>query len=119
MTPGRRVATKSAGEIPAMMTSIVLAAVLSATMVPPGGTVVNHGSPGTYTQPVIRRYERYDEDRSRRLAWERYCRQLDGLWQEYRAAGSTREAFETYQLEAARAKRDYVYGDPYLAPVLP
>lgn len=102
-----------------MLSSFVLSFALSATMVPPGGEVVNHGSPGTYTQPVLRRFERYEEDRSRRLAWDRYCRRLDNLWKEFRAAGSTKEAWDTYIYEAGNAKRDYVYDDPYLAPVVP
>ncbi|HTN74562.1 MAG TPA: hypothetical protein VL096_04920 [Pirellulaceae bacterium] len=102
-----------------MLSSIVMSVVLNAVMVPPGEAVVNHGSPGTYTQPVLRRYERYEEDNGRRLAWDRYTRRLDNLWKQFRADGSTKEAFETYKAEAAKAKRDYVYADPYLAPVLP
>lgn len=102
-----------------MLSGLVLMAAMNATMVPPGQQVVNHGQPGHYTQPVLRRYERYEEDYGRRLAWERYCRRLDILWKEFRDAGSTPAAWETYTLEVERAKRDYVYADPYLAPVLP
>jgi hypothetical protein len=102
-----------------MLSGLVLMAAMNATMVPPGYEVVNHGSPGQYTQPVLRRYERFPEDYGRRMAWERYCRKLDLLWKAYRDAGSTPEAWEIYTAEVARAKRDYVYADPYLAPVLP
>lgn len=102
-----------------MVSSLVLMIATSATMVPPGYPTANHGSPGTYTQPVIRRYERFEEDYSRRLAWERHTRRLDNLWRDFRDAGSTPEAFDKYQAEAAKAKRDYVFADPYLAPVLP
>lgn len=102
-----------------MMTSIVMSVVLSAAMVPPGAEVANNGSPGTSTQPVLRRFERYDVDRGRRLAWERHNRRLDSLWRQFREAGSTTEAWETYLVEAEKAKRDYVFADPYLAPVLP
>ncbi len=102
-----------------MLTNIVMSVVMSAAMVPPGYPVANHGSPGTYTQPVLRSYERYEEDHGRRLAYDRYVRKLDSLWKDFRDAGSTKEAFETYKLEAGKAKRDYVYADPYLAPVSP
>jgi hypothetical protein len=40
------------------------------------------------------------------------------LWQQYRDAGSSPAAWEVYKLEALRAKRDYVFADPYLAPVV-
>lgn len=102
-----------------MLSSVVLSLAMSATMVPPGYPVANHGSPGVSTQPVIRVYERHPEDYGRRVSWERYCRRLDVLWAQFRAAGSTPEAWDTYKLEAARAKRDHVFADPYLAPVLP
>jgi hypothetical protein len=101
-----------------MLSGLVLMAAMNATMVPPGYPVVNHGAPGHYTQPVLRRYERFEEDYGRRMAWERYCRRLDVLWQQYRDAGSSPAAWEVYKLEALRAKRDYVFADPYLAPVV-
>ena len=102
-----------------MLSGLVLMIAASATMVPPGYSAENNGSRGVYTQPVIRRYERFEEDYSRRLAWERYCRRLDNLWKDFRDAGSTPEAFDKYQREAGIAKRDYVFADPYLVPVLP
>lgn len=102
-----------------MLSSLVIAIAASTVSVPPGYPVVQHGSPGQYGQPVIRRYERFEEDYSRRMAWERYCRRLDAAWRQFRDAGSTPEAWDQYKLEASRAKRDYVYQDPYLVPVLP
>lgn len=45
------------------------------------------------------------------LLWKAYCLQLDRLWAEYRAAGSTPASFRHYQSAAAQAKRRYVYGD--------
>jgi hypothetical protein len=102
-----------------MITGLVLMAAINATAVPPGRLVENHGAPGQYMQPVLRTYERYEEDFGRRQAWERYNRRLDLLWRNFREAGSTPEAWETYKAEVARAKRDYVFADPYLAPVLP
>jgi hypothetical protein len=104
-----------------MLTSIVFAAVMSATMVDPsrGEQVESHGSPGTFTQPVVRRYERFGIDNSRRTAWDRYCVELDELWREFREAGSTPAAFRTYMDKANRLKSRYVHDDPYLMPVLP
>jgi len=52
-----------------------------------------HFASGALSAPVIRHFERRDEDDYRRANWERFCGQLDRAWAEYRNAGSTREAF--------------------------
>ena len=102
-----------------MLSAWALSLALSTTSVPPGYPVVNHAQVGHYTQPTIRRYERYEEDHGRRLAWEAYSLELDKAWKEYRAAGSTAEAFATYKKVAGQAKTRYIYQDPYYAPILP
>lgn len=66
---------------------------------------------------VIRTFERREEDNARRDNYKDYCAKLDAAWREYRAAGSTPEAFAAYQVKAAEAKRDYVVADPYLVPI--
>ena len=101
-----------------MISAFVLSVAMSSTMVPPGEEVVNHAHPGHYAQPTIRIFERRSEDNDRRLAWNAYCRDLDQLWSDYRAAGSTPAAFRAYLSSAAQAKRRYVFGDPYLAPIV-
>jgi hypothetical protein len=98
-----------------MLTGLFLAA--AATMVPPGEAVVDHSQPYHYTQPTIRRFVGWQDDMNRRLAWEAYCDELRELWSTYRQNNSTPEAFFTYKRAAAEAKRRYVYGDPWLAPV--
>jgi len=90
---------------------------VSATALPPGVPVANHASPGKYAQPTIRRFERAEVDNERRVAWEAYVAHLDTLWAQYRAAGSTPDAFRLYQDSAMAAKRRYVYQDPYLTAV--
>lgn len=100
-----------------MLQAFTMSLALSAVAVPPGEQVENHGGPTKYTQPTVRRNERRTVDQARRLSWEGYCRELDRLWVDYRAAGSTAEAFETYKASAREAKRRYVYGDPYLLPI--
>jgi hypothetical protein len=102
-----------------MLSGIVISIALSTTMVPPGAMVENHGAPGHFTQPTIRRFERRQEDNDRGLAWVAYCKELEQLWNEYREAGSTPRAWREYNAAAAEAKRRYVYADPYLAPVTP
>ena len=102
-----------------MISAWALSLAMSTTSVPPCCPVVNHAQPGHYAQPTIRRYERYDEDHARRLAWEAYCQELDKAWKEYRAAGSTSEAMQTYKKMAGQAKTRYIYNDPYYAPILP
>ena len=81
--------------------------------------MANHGQVGHYTQPTIRRYERYPVDHARRVAWEAYCKELDAAWKVYRAAGSTPEAFLKYKTAAGQAKTRYVYQDPYYAAIEP
>lgn len=103
--------------IPSMLTGLVLSMAISATALPPGVPVANHGGPGKYTQPTIRRFERREVDDERRAAWNTYVSQLDALWDQYRAAGSTPDAFQQYQDSAMAAKRRYVYQDPYLTAV--
>jgi hypothetical protein len=102
-----------------MLTGIVLTVAMSATMVPPGGLVVNHAQPAHYGQPTIRTFERRAVDDLRRARWDAYVEELDGLWKQYRADGSTPVAWEFYKRAAADAKTRYVFGDPYLAPVVP
>jgi hypothetical protein len=48
------------------------------------------------------------------LLWRAYCQEVDRLWMEYQATGSTDEGFEKYQAAASEAKRRYVYGDTSL-----
>jgi hypothetical protein len=101
-----------------MVSTSVLALALSATAVPPGQPVVNHAHPAHSAQPTIRVFERRGEDRDRRLAWDVYCRELDQLWADYRAAGSTPAAWRKYIDDAGQAKRRYVFQDPYLMPIV-
>jgi hypothetical protein len=70
-------------------------------------------------QPVIRRCERCPVDRARKQAWLAYCRELDKAWVDYRGAGSTPEALETYRKVVSQAKTRYIYQDPYYTPILP
>jgi len=101
-----------------MISAFVLSMAMSTTMVPPGEEVVNHAHPAHYAQPTIRVFERRAEDTDRKLRWIAYCRELDQLWGDYRAAGSTPAAWRKYVDEAGQAKRRYVIGDPYLAPIV-
>jgi hypothetical protein len=101
-----------------MLSAMLLSVALSSTMVPPGEEVVNHAHPGHYAQPTIRNFERRGEDTDRKIAWQSYCRELDQLWAEYRAAGSTPAAWRKYSQAAGQAKRRYVFNDPYLAPIV-
>lgn len=70
-------------------------------------------------QPTIRRCERCPVDQARKQAWLAYCRELDRAWADYRAAGSTAEALQTYKQVVGQAKTRYVFQDPYYAPILP
>ena len=101
-----------------MVSAFLLSVAVSSTMVPPGEEVVNHAHPGHYAQPTIRNFERRAEDNDRKIAWKSYCKELDQLWSEYRAAGSTPAAWRKYVSAAGQAKRRYVFGDPYLAPIV-
>src|SRR5262245_42767123 len=100
------------------MMTLVLSMAMSATMVQPGEQVVNHAHPGHYAQPTIRVFERRAEATDRKIAWRAYCQALAQLWAEYRAAGSTPVAWRKYVAAAGQAKRRYVFGDPYLAPIV-
>jgi len=91
----------------------------TATLVPPDELTDNHAHPYHWGQPVIQRFERKPDDDERKLSWEAYVVELDGLWKTYRAAGSTRRAFDKYTEALGQAKRRYVYNDFYLKPVLP
>jgi hypothetical protein len=101
-----------------MLSAMLLSVALSSTMVPPCEEVVNHAHPGHYAQPTIRIFERRPEDTDRKISWQAYCRELDQLWAEYRAAGSTPAAWRSYVQAAGQAKRRYVFNDPYLAPIV-
>lgn len=101
-----------------MLPALVLSLALSTTAVPPGEYVENHASPGKFAQPTIRRFERQEEDNDRRAAWVSYTKQLELLWTTYRNAGSTPAAWRKYLADASEAKRAYVWGDPYLAPIV-
>jgi hypothetical protein len=101
-----------------MISAFALSLAISATAVPPGEEVVNHAHPAHYAQPTIRTFERRAEDTDRKLAWVNYCRELDQLWLDYRTAGSTPAAWRRYVDAAGQAKRRYVIGDPYLAPIV-
>lgn len=101
-----------------MIPSVFLSLALASTMVPAGQSVVNHAHPAHSAQPTIRVFERRAEDRDRRITWEAYCQEIDQLWAEYRAAGSTPVAWRKYNAAAGQAKRRYVLQDPYLAPIV-
>ncbi|MFO0899399.1 MAG: hypothetical protein U0836_18390 [Pirellulales bacterium] len=87
---------------------------LSVLAVPPGEPVIDHNQPGQWGhQPVVRYFVRRPVDDARGHAWMIHCDVLDHLWAEYRAAGSTPQAWDIYKRKAAAAKRYYVYQDPY------
>lgn len=100
------------------MVHFVLAFAMASTAVPPGEEVEDHSQPFHYTQPELRRFERHPDDYDRRLAWESYVRELADLRKEYREEGSTSRAWRRYIRGVAEAKRRYVYGDIYLAPIV-
>ncbi|ADB14755.1 hypothetical protein Psta_0058 [Pirellula staleyi DSM 6068] len=100
--------------LPAMLISLAL----TTTAVPPGEYVENHAGVGKFAQPTIRRFERREEDRDRRAAWDSYTKELDLLWTAYRTAGSTPAAWRKYLTDANEAKRRYVWADPYLVPIV-
>ena len=100
-----------------MISAFVLTVALSTPMTPPCEVVVNHAHPAHCAQPTIRIFERRVEDQDRRAAWLAYSSELDLLWADYRAAGSTPAAFRKYLAAAGQAKRRYVFADPYLAPI--
>lgn len=102
-----------------MWSSLALSVALSAVAVPPGAPVVNHAQPAHDAQPTLRTFERRAVDDLRRMQWEAYTQELDGLWKQYRADGSTSTAWQIYKQAAADAKARYIFNDPYLAPVVP
>ena len=95
-------------------TAFVLAAAL---MVPVDERTPNHAQPYHYGQPVVRRFERQSDDDARRRGWDRYVREIDLLWQDYRSAGSTEQAWQRYLRQLAQARREYLIGDLYYLPV--
>jgi hypothetical protein len=83
------------------------------------GTGYSNGVASSLTgPPVIRVFERRAEDAERRANWNAYCRELDQLWLQYRASGSTPEAWRSYVAAADQAKLRYVSNDPYLVPIV-
>jgi hypothetical protein len=100
-----------------MVANAVLSLALASIAVPPGAPVANHAHPGHYTQPTLRAFERQPVDDFRQSQWHAFCQKLDELWLTYRAAGSTPQAWQTYKQAVAQLRRQYVYDDPYLAPV--
>ena len=82
-----------------------------------GGSAAGYAS-GVVGPPVVRVFERRAEDAERRVNWNAYCRELDQLWLQYRAAGSTPEAWRAYVVAADQAKLRYVSADPYLVPIV-
>jgi hypothetical protein len=102
-----------------MLSAWALSLTVSTTSVPPCCSLANQGHAGDCTQPTIRRFERYEEDHGRRLAWEAYSLELDKAWKAYRVAGSTDAALLIYKRVAGQAKTRYIHQDPYYAPILP
>ena len=101
-----------------MISAIMLSVALSGTAVPPWEMVENHAHPGHFAQPTVQIFARYPVDHARHLAWDAYCQELDRVWGDYRAAGSTPEAWRAYKAAAGQAKRRYVYQDPYYLPIV-
>lgn len=98
------------------LTAILIAAAAT-SFVPPNEPVVDHSQPYHYTQPTVRRFEDRRMDDQRRESYNVYVNEIDRLWQEYRLAGSTPQAFRVYQDEAAQAKTRYIYRDPWYVPI--
>jgi len=94
--------------------SIVMMAALA---VPPGERVIEHTQPYHSGQPIVRVFERRAIDEARQANWEAYVRELDDLWLDYRAAGSTARAWRNYKRAALDAKRRFVYNDPYFLAI--
>lgn len=101
-----------------MVSAWLVSMAMSTTMVPPGYPVENHAHPGHSAQPTVQLFERRMVDRARRNAWDTYCAELDQLWLEFRAAGSTPAAMADYKIKANAAKTRYLYQDPYLLPII-
>lgn len=90
----------------------------AALAVPPNEMAADHAHPGHSGQPVVRQFERRDEDEGRRLGWEGYVRELEFLWSEYRRKGSTSRAWRDYKRAVGQAKRRFIFQDPYFVPVI-
>lgn len=102
-----------------MISAWALSVVVSTTSAVPESLEGNPPVDRNVIQPIIRRCERCPVDQARKVAWLAYCRELDKAWADYRAAGSTPEAMETYKKVVGQAKTRYIYQDPYYAPILP
>ena len=100
-----------------MQLTAILIAAAATTFVPPNESVIDHSQPYHYTQPTVRRFEDRRMDDERRDNYTVYTNELELLWQEYRRAGSTPQAFRTYEREAAQAKQRYIYADPWYVPI--
>lgn len=105
-----------------MFTSVLISVALS---VPAGHSCGCDGgggylsaSGGITGSPVVRVFERRTEDAERRANWNAYCRELDQLWAQYRAAGSTPEAWRVYVGSVDQAKLRYISADPYYVPIV-
>jgi hypothetical protein len=101
-----------------MLSAWLVSLSMSTTMVPPGYPVENHAHPGHSAQPTVQLFERKSVDRSRRNAWNAYNAELDQLWADFRAAGSTPAAFADYKFKVNAAKSRYLFNDPYLLPII-
>lgn len=123
---GRWQAAKFA-EIAQMVSSVLISVALCV----PGGhpadcSCAGGGAGASYSSvygtvlhgpPIVRVFERREEDAERRASWNAYCRELDQLWAQYRAAGSTPVAWRAYVSAVDQAKLRYVADDPYYVPV--
>ena len=101
-----------------MLSAWLVSLAMSSTMVPPGYPVENHAHVGHYAQPTVQLFERRSVDRFRRNAWVAYNAELDQLWADFCAAGSTPAAFADYKFKVNAAKTRYLYNDPYLLPII-
>ncbi|QDU28261.1 hypothetical protein ETAA8_33610 [Anatilimnocola aggregata] len=101
-----------------MLSAWLVSVAMSTTMVPPGHPVENHASVGKSAQPTIQLFERKAVDRARRANWNAYVAELDVLWADFRAAGSTDAAMADYKFKANAAKIKFLYNDPYLLPII-
>jgi len=74
---------------------------------------------GITTQPQISRYERYEEDHGRRLAWEAYSLGASTKPGRNTAPPAHRRRLcDLQETSPARPRPDYIYQDPYYAPIL-
>lgn len=87
---------------------------LSVAMTAVSELAVSSEAVGESLQPIVRRVELKYIGAGDDLTWRAYCQEVDRLWVEYQATGSTDEGFAMYQAAASEAKRRYVYGDTSL-----